>query len=178
MSKEIWIDFHKFYQISDLGRVRSKDRTYTSNTPDKGKIRKGKILKLNDRVGQRYISINLYLYGEKKTLSIHRLVAESFIPNVGNKSQVNHINGDKKDNRSINLEWNTPSENSLHAYRLKLNKSVGERHPKTSLLENEVRAIKLLQGIKTLDEMACFFDVGKSTISSIYLDKTWRYLDD
>jgi hypothetical protein len=77
----------------------------------------------------KYLYVNLYNNGKKSKHSIHRLVAKAYIPNNNNKPQVNHINGEKFDNRSINLEWATASENGLHAYHNGLSK-VSDYHKK------------------------------------------------
>lgn len=60
---------------------------------------------------------------------VHRLVAETWIPNSNNYEEVNHINGDKDDNRVENLEWVTHSENMRHAFRTGLKKHTGGRKP-------------------------------------------------
>ena len=62
-----------------------------------------------------YIQICLYLDGKRYFKMHHRLIAEEFIANPLNKSQINHINGIKTDNRICNLEWVTPKENVRHA---------------------------------------------------------------
>ena len=62
-----------------------------------------------------YIQICLYLDGKRYFKMHHRLIAEEIIPNPLNKSQINHINGIKTDNRICNLEWVTPKENVRHA---------------------------------------------------------------
>lgn len=64
-----------------------------------------------------YLRITLFLDGKPKTYKLHRLIAQLFIPQLEGKTQVNHINGVKQDNRVENLEWCTGSENTIHAVK-------------------------------------------------------------
>lgn len=76
-----------------------------------------------------YVLYKLYKDKKAYTLKAHRLVALTFIPNPDNKAQVNHINGNKEDNRVENLEWVTKSENQIHAHKTGLQSKLGERLP-------------------------------------------------
>ena len=111
---EIWQDidgFNGMYQISTLGRVK--------------KIYKGKetILK-GGRFSNDYRFVSLTIKkGVYRSFLTHRLVAETFIPNPENKTDVNHKNGIKTDNRVENLEWCTRSENLRHAVDIGLMES-------------------------------------------------------
>lgn len=107
---EIWktIDGYSDYMVSNLGRIKSF------------KLNKERILRAGVH-GSGYIAFILWNEDGKKTLTVHRLVAKSFIPNPENKRTVNHINGIKTDNRVENLEWNTYLENSMHAFSTGLN---------------------------------------------------------
>lgn len=69
-----------------------------------------------------YKVITLYKNGVKKQHRLNRLVAECYLPNLDNKTQVNHKNGIKSDNSVNNLEWCTPYENNIHAYKTGLKK--------------------------------------------------------
>ena len=105
--QEIWKDIPNYeglYQVSNLGRVKS--------TPI-CKHKKPRILKNIPRNG--YISVILCDGKTKKNVFVHRLVAECFVPNPENKPIVNHIDGNKSNPCSDNLEWCTQSENIHHA---------------------------------------------------------------
>jgi hypothetical protein len=102
---EIWKDvagYEGIYLVSNLGRVM--------------RVKNNKSLRLiKTRSG--YLRCGLCKDSVQKLYAVHRLVATAFLPNPENKSQVNHINGNKEDNRMENLEWATPSENILHGYK-------------------------------------------------------------
>lgn len=89
------------------------------------------------RMRNGYEAVNLIdLCNRRKTYNVHRLVAETFLGKIPTNMQVNHINGNKFDNRLENLEIVTPSENSLHAFRTGLAK------PTDNGLKKQVSVIK------------------------------------
>ena len=71
---------------------------------------------LNQQIKKGYAVVNLYKNNKMKSLSVHRLVAQAFIPNPNNYCEVNHVNGIKLDNRVENLEWCTKQQNAKHAF--------------------------------------------------------------
>ena len=79
-------------------------------------VRKTFVKPIKNASGYCYVS--LCYNGVKQNIYVHRLIAEHFIKNKDSKSQVNHINKIRHDNRVENLEWVTPSENLLHAKRV------------------------------------------------------------
>lgn len=89
-----------------------------------------------------------------KTPALHRLVAEVFIPNPLNKPQVNHIDGNKQNNCASNLEWVTQSENTIHAYKLVLQK-LNHKNCKHKLYYEDVCMI-----FDTVKELCEFVHIG------------------
>ena len=94
--------------------------------------------------------VDLRKLGSRKTMTIHRLVAEQFIPRILNKTQVNHIDGNKRNNEVSNLEWVDNSENQLHAYALGLNKRselAGRPKRKVAMVDDENEIIKTFDSL-------------------------------
>ena len=97
-----------------------------------------KLLKLQeDRDG--YYKVDLHFKGKHKKYFVHRLVAMQYLPNPENKPEVNHINGNKKDNRVSNLEWVTGSENAKHAVYKNLYNKRGKKVNRYDLNGNFIK---------------------------------------
>ena len=117
-NSEVWKDikgYEGIYQVSNLGRVRSLDREITYPNGKIG-LYKGKIIKLKmSKYG--YIVFHFSVGNKKKALSVHRLVAEAFIPNPENKKCVNHLDCNRANNKVSNLEWCTHQENVQYSIK-------------------------------------------------------------
>ena len=119
--KEIWKDIEGYeglYQVSDLGRIKSYPRN--------GTIKQERILKQTiDNNG--YLVVGLYKNNKAKKVCVHWLVANAFIPKEKEHEVINHINGDKHNNKLSNLERCTQSYNVRESYRLGLEKPPNEK---------------------------------------------------
>lgn len=123
---EEWRDipgYEGYYQVSNLGRVKGLKRTV--NTWNAYKTISEHILK-SCKTTNGYLGITLRKDGKAKRTFVHRLVGLAFIPNLENKPQIDHINGNKEDNRPSNLRWVTAKENCNNPLRVE--KFLGENN--------------------------------------------------
>lgn len=148
------------YLVSSLGNVKTIN----------GKLKKVVYDSKND-----YGYVELWKNNKGKKFRIHRLVAETFIPNTLGKEQVNHIDGNKKNNCISNLEWVTPKENIRHAIENDLSSiKYGSKNLSSKLKEEDVRYIRenarVTKSVKELSEM---YNVSTTNIYNIINYKKW-----
>lgn len=132
---EIWKPtpgFEDRYEVSNLGRVRSVaflQRYLLRNGKEAYRQTPAKII-AQQVTNSGYALVHLHRNGERKARTVHSLVAVAFLP--GSDRTINHINGDKLDNRLVNLEWASYSDNHRHAVATGLNRqAVRVRNPAT-----------------------------------------------
>lgn len=175
---EVWKPikgYEELYEASALGRVRSLDRV-SKSTLGNPYIRKGKVLKANIN-GKNRVVYRLFKDGKGKSINGHRLIAETFIPKVSGKPQVNHIDGNPTNNEISNLEWCTNQENIQHAFDNGLATNEGESNPRAILNEEEVLEVRdrFSRG-ESLDVLIEDFGLTHSGITSIIKRRTWKHV--
>lgn len=168
-NEEIWRDIPGYegaYQASNLGRIRSLDRTCKHSRGGIKPIR-GKVLRQHlTRNG--YLRVYVYSDSVDRFVQVHRLVLAAFTGRFDH--QGNHLNGVKSDNRLENLEWvATGSENMEHAIRTKLLDQRGEKHHNAKLTDAQTYEIRALLAAGHLHQgqIAERFKVARSTITAI-----------
>ena len=184
---EYWLpvnvdDAREYYSISSHGRVisyRPRNGVYTGINTNSGLMRKVQRFK----TGYLYIGLR-YDNGEKKIL-LHRAIAITFIDNPHNHPQVNHIDGNKENNRIDNLEWVTPSQNVQHSFDNGLNigshhvyvKNNGKSPTAADSIDQVKKVIELLKNPElTQKEISAATGVKLKSVSSIKLGVTWKHL--
>lgn len=171
---EEWKDVPNFegYQVSSFGNVKSLDRFR------KGKfgmrLIKGQLLKqvLNKK---GYPEVRFRKNGIHTRL-VHKIVASAFMTKPEHCTQINHINGIKTDNRLVNLEWVTQSENQIHAYKLGLQPSrSGEKNGRAILTNDKVTYVKeLYNSGKRAKDVSEITGVNLSIVRQIISGDIWK----
>ena len=126
-----------------------------------------------------YLAVSLWdnsIRGNKKrkTFLVHRLVAETFIPNTHNKPTVNHKDGNKQNNCVDNLEWATSKEQNIHSFSLGLNYArKGEDANRALLTWDDVHYIRNNYPSESVSNLSKKFNVAEPTIYAILYNQTW-----
>lgn len=158
---EIWIpikNYEELYEVSNLGRVRSKGRCIM--LPKAIHHIKPKILK-GGLFSNGYKFVCLRKNGINKNHLVHRLVAEAFIENPNNYPVVNHIDGNKLNNKLTNLEWCTYSYNLEHAIKIGLVESQCKIR-RSVIVERDEKIVTF----KTMSDCAKFFGFKKGWLGN------------
>ena len=163
-------------------KIKGWDYSVSSN----GDVRNDKTGKVKALVksGTGYAQVALYSDEKHRKFLVHRLVATAFVPNPDGKPQVNHINGDKFDNRVENLEWVTASENQHHRYDvLKKAKTTWNLEKANAARRKAVRCIETGDVYNSITDAAIACGKKQSTMSNCLSGKNrtcggrrWEYV--
>ena len=170
------IELYPNYSVTEDGRVFNNNR-------------KCFISGYRSKKGYRFVTLK-GADGKMRNLTIHRLVAQAYIPNPLCKAEVNHINGIKGDDRVENLEWVTHSENALHSFKLGLStqseekrkmlseKYKGEGNSSAKLTDEQVLQIREMYstGKYSCAKLGKMFSMSPQAINSIIRKITWKHL--
>lgn len=179
MTQEIWKEIPEYeaHAVSSLGKCKSLTRinTYHSKLGTEFKrIIRGKYLKFH-LMDEGYLAVGVQKDKVRKTLLVHRLVAEMFLPNPEKLPEVNHKDCNKQNNCVDNLEWCTSKENKEHAKSMGITNR-GSRHGMSKLNEEDIPDIRVrLEKGETQTSISKLYKVSRRTIGMIKTGQTWGW---
>jgi hypothetical protein len=181
MEKWKYIEESDNYFVSTCGRIKRGDRRVWNELNKSYSFYKEKIIKQSTNNTKGYCRLKIYyLDNSFRTEVVHRLVALTFISNPNNYKQINHIDGNKTNNKLENLEWCNQSQNIRHSINIlnNIHGVKGETNNFSVLKEKQVKQIPILikEG-KTNIEISKLFNVAPSTISEIINGRSWKHLN-
>lgn len=156
------------YQVSNLGRVKALPKVVEYVDGRKRKYSESPIILRPDTKG--YFQVQLYNSTRSREYRVHQLVARAFISNPDNKPQVNHKDGNRRNNRVDNLEWCTEKENTLDAIKR------GTMYkPAKKISDLEAKAIIQLseEGVLTQKQIGNKFGLAQAQVSRIVNKNCW-----
>lgn len=161
-------DCEGYYEISNLGAIRRI-----------GRASGAKFMRTLRQNGKReYLSVMMSINNIQVRRDVHRLVAIAFIgPPPHEKSQVNHKDGNKRNNAASNLEWTDSSGNGKHAYAVCGRSKVrcpGEHNGNAKLSELQVSEMRRLKSSLSFTQLAKRFGVSKAQVERIIYRKAWK----
>ncbi len=168
--EEIWKiipGLDRTYSASSLGRIRRERPGCGTHV--------GRILITSN--GHRYAYVSLNYKKIEKTFLVHRLIAITFLGKPTKRTQVNHKDGNKRNNTIENLEYMTTMQNKVHALKLGLIPRGGNHH-NSKLKEEDVLEIRrrYKKGIYTSCKLSKEFNIHKDTILQIVKRRTWTHI--
>lgn len=159
---EVWKPvkgYEGYYEVSNQGRVKSLVGWNGHKYVNREKIISGWKQKTSkDGSYQRFV-VRLKKNGKGKELKVHRITAEAFIPNIGNKPNINHIDGNPLNNKVENLEWCTQKENVEHAVKTGL--------IKVSAYQNKEELIELYKEGHSIKELSKRFVSNEKSVRNV-----------
>ena len=168
------LGFATGYEVSNQGRIRFKGREVKCHIGDRGYVKA--TLRGNPE-------------SRRRSVRVHRLVAEAFVGRCPDGQQVNHIDGKKTNNCASNLEYVTPSQNMHHAWRTGLVKSRDAEYrksrqlrlalppPPKKLTAEKVRLIRSLAEQHSARRIAPMFNLHHETVCRILRKETWGHVN-
>ena len=172
--EEIWKTIVRFpeYEVSNYGNVRSKDKVVKTTLGHDMRFA-GKLL--NQKIHKSgYKDVTLYRFKNPKTIRVHRLVAEVFVPNPDNLPQVNHKDENKLNNNASNLEWCTAKYNCNYGNRTE--KIISLKRKKVGKVVNE-KVIKVYESItKAAEDNNISVALVSKIVNGKYNSKSFQYV--
>lgn len=165
------------YGITEEGQVWSYPKSWITGSNSMKMTTKGKFIK--QRINNKgYLMISLSKNNRSKLKTVHRLIAQTYIPNSLNLPQVNHKNGIKTDNRAENLEWCTNAENHSHGIKLGLLNQYGENNPSNKLTAKQVHKIRELYatGKYSQQQIANTIKISRENVGLIVRRQRWTHI--
>lgn len=160
--------YGEVYEVSNLGQVRRTVYLISGKA--------GRLLRPSGRKdGSGYQTITLSHKGARFYGTVHSLVAIAFLGPRPENMQINHKDGNKRNNALTNLEYLSPSENKLHALDLGVDRGRGETHGMAKLTLEAVLAIRLLEGKMSKRAIGRAFGVCHGQVMNIQAGKSWKY---
>lgn len=178
MNAEVWEPVRGYegvYEVSNLGRVRRLAKTVACGLGGKYLRTLPATILRPQMTRNGYLKVNLCAGGVSENRLVHRLVAEHHLPPPeGDRSQVNHIDLCKTNNRVSNLEWSTHRENIAHARGAGRLDAVRNPNRRIKLSPEDIAAIRASAAAGALQrDIGARHGVQQSTVSKIVLGRRW-----